>query len=128
MAANAGRAIVFKWNGAQLLGVREKGIALNGEAINITSDEDNGWRTLLDVSAEDSIDITLSGVTKDDVLKMAYLTGQRMATGSLEYPNGLIIEAEFYLANYTDTGPYNNATTFSATLQSNGPPTVTPAP
>lgn len=124
----AGRAVTFTWNGQTIKGVREKGITLNGEAINVTSDEDSGWRTLLEVSAEDSIDVSLSGVTKDDILANAYFTGQRTGTGILTYPNGRVISATFYLANYAETGPYNNATTFTATLQSTGLPSFTAAP
>lgn len=124
----AGRAVTFTWNGATVKGVREKGITYNGEAINVTSDEDAGWRTLLDVSAEDSIDVSLSGVTKDEVLANAYLTGQRTGDVVLEYPNGRVLAFTAYLANYAETGPYNNAVTFTASLQSTGLPTYTPAP
>lgn len=128
MAGFAGRAVVFTWNGQAVAGTREKGITFNGEAINVTSDEDDGWRTLLDVSAEDSIDISLSGVTKDDVLANAYMTGQRTGIARLEYPNGRVIEMDAYLANYGEAAPYNNATTFTATIQSTGVPTFTSAP
>lgn len=128
MAGNAGRAIVFTWDGAAILGIREKGFTLNGEAINVTSDEDNGWRTLLEVSAEDSVDISLSGVSKDERLKKAYFdgAGARTKIATLEWPNGSKLTGTFYLANYTGTGPYNDAETFSASLQSNGPVTFTP--
>ena len=124
----AGRAVTFTWNGATVKGVREKGITMNGEAINVTSDEDSGWRTLLDVSAEDSIDISLSGVTKDDVLANAYLTGNRTGVAVLTYPSGRVIEVDAFLANYAETGPYNNAVTFTATINSTGLPRYTPAP
>lgn len=124
-----GRSIQFKWNGAAIKGIREKGITCNGEAINVTSDEDGGWRTLLDVSAEDSVDISLSGVTKDEVLAKAYFQGQRTGTATLTYPNGRVIEGTFFLSSYAETGPYNNATTFTATLQSaDGALTFTAAP
>lgn len=124
----AGRAVVFTWNGLTVKGVREKGITLNGEAINVTSDEDAGWRTLLDVSAEDSIDVSLSGVTKDDILANAYMTGQRRAPVTLTYPNGRMISFDGYLANYAETAPYNNAVTFTGTIQSSGLPTFVAAP
>lgn len=123
-----GRAIQFRWNGAVIAGVREKGITCNGEAINVTSDEDNGQRTLLDVSAEDSVDVSLSGVTKDDVLADAYFTNQRTGEVEIVYPNGRTIAGTFFLANYAETAPYNNATTFTASIQSAGEITYTPAP
>ena len=125
----AGRAVQFRWDGAIIKGVREKGITLNGEAINVTSDEDNGWRTLLDVSAEDSVDISLSGVTKDDILRAAYFGGAaaRTKTATITYPNGAVISGTFYLQNFQETGPYNDAMTFTATLQSSGEASYTPA-
>lgn len=123
-----GRAIQFLWDGAEVKGIREKGITCNGEAINVTSDEDDGWRTLIDASAEDSIDISLSGVTKDDVLANAYFNGQRMKEATLIYPNGRTITGQFFLSNYAETAPYNNATTFTATIQSAEQPTYTSAP
>jgi predicted secreted protein len=130
MAGIAGRAVTLEWDGAVILGVREKGITLNGEAINVTSDEDNGWRTLLDVTAEDSVDIALSGVTKDERLKAAYFGGAaaRTKVATIEWPSGSTMTGTFFLANFSETGPYNDAVTFSATLQSSGPVVYTPAP
>lgn len=128
-----GRSIALLWGASPIKGIREKGITLNGEAINTTSDEDGGWRKLLEVSAEDSVDIALSGITKDHILKAAYFGGgsSRTAVTSLTYPDGAVLTGTFYLANYSETGTYNDATTFSATLNSSGevtftPPTVTP--
>lgn len=130
MAGEAGRSVILTWDGTQLKGVREKGVTFNGEAINVTSDEDGGWRTLLNVSAEDSVDISVSGVIKDDVLRAARFgaPGDRMKTARLTYENGSYIEAEFFLATYQETAPYNDALTFTATLQSNGTVSYTPAP
>lgn len=121
-----GREVMFQWNGVEIEGVREKGITLNGESVNVTSDENNGWRRLLRVSGENSIDVSLSGVTKSQLLKTAWLTGQRTATATITYPDGSVLEFEAYLATFTDTGPYNDAMTFEASLQSSGEPTWTP--
>lgn len=126
MAASAGRQVEFEWNSAPVEGVREKGIALNGEAIDITSDDSAGWRELLSVSAQDEVEITLSGVTKDQILKTDWFAGTRTRTVNITYPNGDIISGSFFLASYTDTGPYNDATTFEATLQSTGVVSFTP--
>jgi TP901-1 family phage major tail protein len=126
MAGFVGRDIVLEWNNAVILGVREKGIAINGEAVNVTSDEDNGWQTLLEESGEQSIEISLSGVTKSNVLKQEWFNGTKIRTAEIEYPNGDILTGTFRLSSYTDTGPYNDATTFEATLQSTGVVTFTP--
>jgi predicted secreted protein len=126
MAAIAGRAIEFEWNNAAVLGVREKGIALNGEPINVTSDEDSGRRKLLEVSAEDMVDITLSGVTKDTRLKTDWFAGTRTRTVTITWPNGDVLTGTFFLATLSMTGPYNDAETFEATLNSAGDFTFTP--
>lgn len=126
MTAHAGRSVVFTWNSAAVLGVREKGLELNGEAINITSDEDAGKRKLLDLSAEDTVDISLSGVSKDNVLKADWFGGTRTRAATLTYPDNSTISGNFFLASFSETGPYNDATTFEASLQSSGVVTYTP--
>lgn len=119
MAGTPGRKIRIVWNGSRLLGCREKGITLNGEAINTTSDENDGWRTLLDVASENSIDISISGVTKDKVLKEAYFSGARTQECVIENEvTGESIAGTFFLANYSESAPYQDAVTFTATLQS----------
>lgn len=126
MPAAVGRQVDFYWGGASVLGVREKGVELNGEPINTTSDEDDGRRTLLNVSAEDEVNITVSGVTKDTRLKTDWFAGNRMKQLSIGYPDGNEITGQFYLASYSDTGPYNDAVTFEASFQSNGQVTYLP--
>lgn len=126
MAANLGRSIEFEWNGAAVLGVREKGIAVAGEAINISSDEDLGWRKLLEEAGENQVDISLSGVTKDTRLKTDWFAGTRTRTASLTWPSGDVMVGTFYLATLNFTGPYNDAETFEASIQSSGIITFTP--
>lgn len=126
MAAFLGRDIEFEWGAAPILGIREKGIAIAGEPINISSDEDNGWRALLAEAGENQVDITISGVTKDAVLKTAWFNGSRQAAVTITYPNGDELSGTFHLASFTDTGPYNDATTFEATLNSTGAVVFTP--
>lgn len=122
MAAHAGRAINFEWKAGEIAGVRQKSIAINGEPIDITSDENNGWRTLLlDAPAQQQVDISVSGVTKSSVLKRDWFQGLRDGECRFEYPDGSVISGTFLLISYTDTGAYNDATTFEATFQSSGP-------
>jgi predicted secreted protein len=128
MAANLGRKVVFTWGGAAVLGVREKGVAVNGEPIDITSDENNGWRTLLDEPGESSVDISISGVTKDHTFLTDMFAGTLQKPVTVTYPNGAILTGTFHLASTSDTVPYKEAQTFEASLQSTGPVTFTPAP
>ena len=121
MTANAGRRIALTWGGQPIPGVREKAVALNGEPIDITSDDSLGWRELLsDDPAENQVTISISGVTKSFALRQDWFQNSRMQVATITYPDGSTITGNFYLATYTDTGPYNDATTFEAELQSSG--------
>lgn len=121
-----GRKILFTWNGSAIAGVREKGIAIAGEPINVSDDDSDGWRELLDEAGENTIDISLSGVLKSEALITDWVNGDRVRAASLTYPNGRVISGDFFLASYNETGTYNDATTFEGSLQSTGEISITP--
>lgn len=126
MAAEYGRKVSFTWDGSSIPGIREKGLTIGGEAVNVTSDEDSGVQQLLSEDAEVNHEITLSGVTKDTTLRQAKANGNIQATVTLTYTNGYEISGTFNLSEYTETQPYNEAVTFEATLMSTGSVTHTP--
>lgn len=75
MPAKAGRKVLFYWKEladteyTQATGLTAKSVSLANEPIDITSDDDNGFRTSLDdVSGSRSADFKLSGVIKDQTL------------------------------------------------------------
>jgi len=129
MAGRVGRKIKFKWGTAaplaEIAGVREKGVTINGEAIDVSSDESNGWRELLADAAQNQVDIALSGITKTHLLKADWFGGTRIKLAEIEYDDGAKISGSFFLSNYAETGVYNDAATFEATLLSTGPVTYT---
>ena len=129
MAAEYGRDVGFTWADAAILGVREKSLTIDGEPVNVTSDEDLGIQILLDDDAEKAVTIELSGVTKDTVLRAAKISGGAalQETAELTYDNGDVLSGTFHLGAYSEGQPYNDAVTFTATLMSNGPVTYTPA-
>lgn len=120
-----GRNITFEWGDEEIPGVREKSIANAGEPVDVTSDEDNGWRKLLTESGQNQIDITVNGVTKSNALRADWYAGTRTKTLTITYPDGGAISGTFFMANFNETGPYNDATTFEATFQSSGEITYT---
>jgi len=123
MAATNGRELKVKKAGTVLAGVRTKTVAIAGEPIDITSDDDLGYRTMLGDAGTYSIDLTVEGVTKDDTLRGIILTGGSLLLTdiTIEYPDGGEIEGDFFLAAVEDSGEYADALTFSASLQSSGP-------
>lgn len=131
MAGRIGRQVTFLFGGNspadEILGVREKSLELNGEPIDVTSDENTGYRTLLsNTSAQDEVNLSISGVTKDTRLKAAWYANQRTQTLTLEYPDGSSLTGTFYMSSYKETETYNDATTFEASFVSSGQTTYTP--
>lgn len=128
MAASKGSSFLIKKAAVVICaGIQSKDIKYNGEPIDISSDDDNGWRALMSETGMKSIDIAFEGVSKDTVLRTIVLTDSRMLTDvSLVWPNGDTLTGNFFLANFSEKGETNDAIKFSAELQSSGPMTFTP--
>jgi predicted secreted protein len=129
MPANVGRSITLGWGSppVPVEGLREKGIEMNGEPIDISSDDDAGWRRLLAVPGENQVNISLSGVSKNRVLQTDWFAGNRLKPAEITLDDGATLEGSFFLASFSLTGTYNEAIVFEASLQSSGPIVYTPA-
>ena len=130
MAATSGRDLIIKKDGTAIAAVQSKGVSINNEPVDITSDDDDAWRTVLAEPGLRSIDIDVSGVTTDDILLAAISAGTSsvaLQTIVITYPSGALHSGSFSLNNLTRTGESAGAVTFSATLASSGEITYTPA-
>jgi predicted secreted protein len=127
----ASRDLIIKKNDVALAGVNSKSVAVASEPIDVTTDEDAGYRCLLDAAGTETIDISGSGVTKDVLLRSTSMTaGTKMLTDiTVEFPivgsqttTGDEISGNFYLTSYTDNGGGSDgAIEFDFALQSSGP-------
>lgn len=122
----AGRQVVLQWNATSLAGVREKNMTLNGDPIDVSSDDDNGWRKLMTISAEDQVNLDLSGVTKSQTLKSDWFAGNRTRAASLTYPSGGVLSGDFFMASYSEKQATKEAVTFEMSTQSSGTITWSP--
>lgn len=121
MAAAVGRTLTLTYGGAVIAGARTKTITINGTPVDITSDDDSGYRTLLEASGEKQIDMSIEGLAKDDVLVEALANnGTLIAEAVLTLPSGATITGDFRLNSVELGAPYNDAVTFTAELQSTG--------
>lgn len=130
----ASRDLLIKKGATRLAGINSKSIAVGNEPIDITTDEDNGFRLLLDVSGTKTLDISFSGVTKDTTLRELALTGgSKLLTDiTIEYPpidgqaSGDTISGDFFFNGLTENGGGSDgAIEFDGTLQSSGEWTFT---
>lgn len=126
MSALVGRKVTFTptSGGVAVIGVRTKTINLNNEPIDITSDDDDGFRTFLaDDPALRSIDFTAEGILKDDALVQLASEGGSLLIEeyTMAIPGIGSFTGDFYFGNISLGAPYNEAVTFSANIQSSGP-------
>lgn len=135
MAGAASRELLVKKNGTTLLGMQSKTITVGGTSIDITTDEDNGYRTLLDAAGVNSLDISGSGVSKDQLLRGLVLTngGQLLTDITIEFPligsqttTGDSISGDFWFGSFTETGSGpDQAIGFDFSMESSGEWTFT---
>lgn len=130
----ASRDLIINKNSTRLLGINSKTISVAKEPIDITTDEDNGYRLLLDVAGTKTLDISFSGVTKDALLRGIIMTdgGQMLTDIEIEFPpiapqtTGDTISGDFFFNGGNETGGGSDgAIEFDGTLQSSGQWTYT---
>lgn len=136
MASAVGRELLLKKGGTVIAGLRNVTISWGGESINVTSGEDSGQRLLLAASGEEQIDLSFDGLTKDSVLRdIALGSSSKMLTDvTIEWPifdsvtnsDPADISGNFRFSSYEEGAPYQDAITFSGTLESSGAWTYDP--
>lgn len=122
-----GRTLIVKRAGTTITGVRTKSLTIGNEAIDITTDDDSGWRTLLEDGSQKQIDASVEGLLKDNTLIQAAINGVAIQADTVVLPNGDTLTGNFRLNSIEVGAEYTDAVTFSAELQSSGQITFTAA-
>lgn len=129
MASQIGRKLKVKRAGTTIAGVRTKSVTVNNEPVDITTDDDSGYRTLLEESGTSSIDMSVEGLTQDDTLiDKASSGGTLIEEYTIELPSGAKIVGDFRFNNLEVGAEYTDAITFTGEFQSTGSWTFTAAP
>lgn len=129
MAYN-GRQFTFDWDDTTLAGVRTRGLTVTNDYVDVTTDDDEGWRTLLADPGLRSLEITIGGVTKDEILLaeiMAANVEAKALTANL--PTSLTtpgtVDGDFLISSFEQTGDHDGEVEFSVTFMSTGVITYT---
>jgi predicted secreted protein len=132
MAKTAGRDCVVAIGGTAIAGARVKSITRNMTPIDISdSDDDEYMAMLADTFAEDTLEITVSGVEDGTVLRdIAFTTtaaDRHISDLTFEFAGSPAdsISGDFIMTAYSITGDYREATAFDATFVRNGQHTFT---
>lgn len=129
MASAVGRKVKVSRDSTVIAGARTKTITINNEPVDVTTDDDDGWRALLEDSAESQVDLSVEGLTKDTTLIQAAVDRTALIVScEIELFNDDTITGEFRLNSVEIGAEYNDAVTFTATMQSTGAPTYAVVP
>ncbi len=136
MVANVGRELLVKKDSTVIAGIRTATLDWSGESIDVTTGEDAGVRLLLEASAQEQIDMPIEGIMKEEELRDITIgaNGTRILTDiEIEWPisdpgntQPATLTGNFRLSSYSEGAPYNEAITFSGTLESSGAFVYTP--
>jgi TP901-1 family phage major tail protein len=128
MAGYNGRALVIEWDTVDLVGVRTKTYSVTNDYVDVTTDDDDGWRTLLADPGLRSVEVSVGGITSDQVLlaeiMKANITGEPLDV-ELPTATGAQLSGTFVVSSYEGTGEHDGAYEFSATFMSAGEVTYT---
>jgi len=123
MAATPGHKVKLYKGGVLVAGVRTKNMTVNNESVDITSDDDDGFRTFMARSGQKNLDISVEGVAKDSVFLNEAIAGSDLLTGyTLVFEDfaNYTITGDFRIANVQFGAQYKEAVTFSAEMNSSG--------
>ena len=129
MAGFNGRALTLDNASTTLVGVRTRGFTVSNEYVDVTTDDDTGWRTLLSSPGLRSIEVTVGGITQDEIL-LALIMAASVASTTVDanLPTGTAsgvvtpgtLSGAFLVSSYEQTGEHDGAAEFSATFMSTG--------
>ena len=71
-----GRDAILTISGQPIAGVTTKGLSIANEAIDVTSDDSAGYRTLMAQSGTSTLDLSVSGVVKNLELMRSFIVNE----------------------------------------------------
>ncbi len=133
MAAQKGKLVLLKADltGASpqvfttLAGLRTTTWTINGEDVDVTTKDDNGWQQRLSGAGVRSLNISAGGVFQDSAGEEAvrqWAFNQSINRFEITFENGDRLECAFQISNYERAGDHDGAETYSLTLNSHGTP------
>lgn len=129
-----GRDFLLKtgtWSGGTVLAdCRTHTLAFNHGTVDITNKSSNGYRTLLESAGTKSLTITFGGLVSNDAsfeTFQGYANAGGINTYSMGWGDGDTVEGAFQVTAFSIDGAHDGAQEFTATLESSGSWTLTPA-
>ena len=133
MAAQKGKLVLLKADTAggspqvftTIAGLRTNTWTVNGEDVDVTTKDDNGWQQRLSGAGVRSSNIAATGVFQDSVIEetvRGWAFDQTINWFQLTFENGDVLECQFQISSYERSGDHDGAETYSMTMNSHGTP------
>ena len=134
MAAQKGKLVLLKADTAggspqvytTIAGLRTNTWTVNGEDVDVTTKDDNGWQQRLSGAGVRSINVAATGIFQDSAIEekvRQWAFDQTINWFQITFENGDRLECRFQISNYERGGDHDGAETYSLTLNSHGSPT-----
>ncbi|MGQ0588576.1 MAG: phage major tail protein, TP901-1 family [Sphingosinicella sp.] len=130
MSAEKGSAFLLKVGDgaappayATVAGMRTTQLSVNGEAVNVTSKDSEGWRELLSGAGVRSVSVSASGIFTGSVAETRIKSnalGGLLDDYELSFESGERMRGRFLVARLDYSGDYNGERTYSLSLESSG--------
>jgi TP901-1 family phage major tail protein len=113
-----------------IAGLRTTTWTVNGEDVDVTTKDDNGWQQRLSGAGVRSLSVSASGIFQDTAGEETirqWAFDQSINLFQITFENGDQLECRFQISNYERTGDHDGAETYLLTLSSDGTPVYTAA-
>lgn len=129
--AGLSRDFLLKKGATTVASLRTKSFSIDFSPVDVTTDDSNGYQTLLTKAGKINVGVDFGGVLGDETLFNEIMAGgvtQLYTDFTLEWESGATLACDFFLSNFSTSGGGSDAEVdFSGTLQSSGIYTFTPA-
>ena len=116
-----GRKVLLTIGGAGSIAIMTKGLTVNNEMVDVTSDTSDGWATALAEPGSRSIELAFGGVVENLNLLMSVINNtSQIYACTLTYPDGSVVSGDFSFSSFNDTGETGEKYTFESSLSSSG--------
>ena len=122
-----GREAVLTIAAQPIAGVTTKGSSIANEAVDVSSDDSSGYRELMAQSGMSTLDLSISGITKNlELMRSCIANASKIYAFTLTYTDGSVVAFDGFFSTLSQTGESATAFTFDAAFQSSGAYTFTP--
>lgn len=133
MAATKGKDIFVSdgvgGGATPIVAQRSASMTIDGEAVDVTSRDDAGWRKLIAGAGVAKVSIKAEGIVDSAALQTTLMTRAMTMTVNpytMTFANGDTLTGDFQLTQYEAKGEYNGTQTYAMTWESAGALTLTP--